>query len=241
MVAETKLTTLNAACVIHGSYYDWNYVDKLRNMLQRHCSLPVTMHVYTEAHRPVPEPFVKHILEDWNLSGRQAWWYKIQLFNAQHYQGPLLYLDLDTVIIDNIDWIWQLDSQKFWIIRDFSYLYKPHTRTLNSSVMWWDTTKFADLYRCFKSQKLHTVVKSFQGDQNWITEHIPVNDYRVFDQDRVVSWRWQCVDGGYEFKTRTYTQPGTGTCPPKNASILVFHGNPKPDKIQDSFIVAHWK
>ena len=49
---------------------------------------------------------------------------KIQLFNTAHWERSntkMLYFDLDTVIVGNIDWLWQGDSNKFWAPRDFKY------------------------------------------------------------------------------------------------------------------------
>ena len=95
---------IDCACVIHGDAYSWTYVERLYNMLSRHVTPGIRLHVYTEADRSVPAPMIKHALTDWSISGpRRAWWYKMQLFNTQHHAGPLLYFDLDTVIVRNID------------------------------------------------------------------------------------------------------------------------------------------
>ena len=105
-MVETITTPVDCACVIHGTGYDWTYVDRLYNMLNKHISRGVRLHVYTEADRPVPTPYIKHTLTDWGISGpKRAWWYKMQLFNPDHFRGQLLYFDLDTVIVNNIDWI----------------------------------------------------------------------------------------------------------------------------------------
>mgnify|MGYP003327210734 CR=1 FL=1 len=137
------LEQINCACLIHGVAYGWNYVDRLYNMLTRNLSQGVKLHVFTEPDRNVPAHMIKHELKDLGVSGpKQAWWYKLQIFNSEHYSGPLLYFDLDTVIVRNIDWAWQQDLNFFWGIRDFKCLWKPTDQGINSSVMWWDTTKF---------------------------------------------------------------------------------------------------
>jgi hypothetical protein len=55
------------------------------------------------------------------------------------------------------------------------------------------------------------------------------------------SWRWQCLDGGYNFQTRRYQAPGQGTKIGQNTSVLIFHGKPKPQDITDPVVLDHWR
>jgi hypothetical protein len=197
--------------------------------------------VYTESNREVPSPMIKHELVNWGFGGpKKSWWYKLQLFNTEHHTGPLLYFDLDTVIINNIDWMWQLPTQQFWTIRDFKHLWSPLHTGVNSSIMWWDTQKFAFVWDLFKNNVEQTS-KKYRGDQDYITEVISLNQRRFFDINRVKSWRWECLDGGYNFAKKKHLTPGIGTVTTLNTSVLVFHGNPKPDQIVDPFIIHHWQ
>ena len=119
---------IDCACVIHGSGYDWQYVERLYNMLCRNLSTEVRMHVYTEHDRSVPPHMAKHTLEDWGISGpKRSWWYKMQLFNPAHFAGNMLYLDLDVVIANNLDWIPAHSTDYLWTIRDFRYLQRRDT------------------------------------------------------------------------------------------------------------------
>ena len=211
-------------------------------MLQRHITSGVRLHVYTEADRPVPEPMIKHELTPWPItSTKKSWWYKMQLFNPAHYAGPLLYFDLDTVIVRNIDWIWQQPATYFWAIRDFKYLWRPNHTGVNSSVMWWNTEHYKNVWDIFVQQDLATTMRKYPGDQDYISAVIPENQRRLFDVNRVQSWRWQCLDGGYDFRKRRHQAPGTGTHITDSTSIMVFHGNPKPGQITDQIVATHWK
>lgn len=240
--AVTTSNEVHCACLIHGSEYDWKYVDILYNMLSRHLSPTVKLHVYTETSRPVPPPYIKHCLKDWGISGpKKSWWYKMQLFNSDNYQGPLLYFDLDVVITNNIDWIWQNQTNKLWTIKDFKRLYKPLFTGINSSVMWWDTAKYHWIWKQFEAQPLSNILKKYHGDQDFLTEVLTVQDLRFFDENSMKSWRWQCLDGGYDFKTRRWYNPNTGTKVGNDTSVLIFHGRPKPDQVADSFIKQHWQ
>lgn len=239
---DTAIETIDCACVIHGDAYSWRYVDTLHDMLSRHLTPDVQLHVYTEADRSVPAPYIKHALTDWGISGpKRSWWYKIQLFNPEYHAGPLLYFDLDTVIVDNIDWIWQQPLTYFWAVRDFKYLWRSSSTEINSSVMWWDTQKYKHIWDLFVLEDLNKMLQMYRGDQNYISDKIAGNQRRFFDVNRVASWRWQCLDGGYNFAKKQHYAPGAGTQINKNTSILVFHGNPKPHESLDPTVLNHWK
>lgn len=239
---DTAPEIIDCACVIHGSVYDWTYVDRLYGMLCRNLTPTVRMHVYTEKHRSVPVPMIKHDLEDWGLSGaRRGWWYKVQLFNPAQHAGPLLYFDLDTVIVKNIDWIWQSPTAYFWTVRDFKYLWRPAQHSVNSSIMWWDTQKFRHVWEKFKSTDVENAIRGHRGDQDFLNHAIADVDRRYFDTDKVQSWRWQCKDGGYDFATRSYKTPNSGTVLQNSTAVMVFHGKPKPNEIKDSVVLNYWR
>lgn len=232
---------IDCACVIHGDYYSWTYVDNLYHMLCRNLTVPVRLHVYTEQSRYVPDIYIKHALTDWGFSGpKRSWWYKLQMFNPEHHAGPLLYFDLDTVIIANIDWIWRQDLAYFWTVRDFKYLWRPNHFAINSSIMWWDTEKFANLWAELNADHLKEIARRHVGDQDYLNKALADSLVRYLDIKQIKSYRWQCKDGGFDFKRRLYKYPDTGTHLQGSESVIVFHGTPKPDQIGDSVIQTHW-
>lgn len=239
---DSTTTPINCACVIVGDAYDWKYVDRLYNMLRRNLTRPVQLHVYTESTRAVPEPYIKHSLIPWKFADlpKRRWWYKMQLFNPDQHTGPILYLDLDVVIIKNIDWITKLSTNYFWGIRDFKYLWRPTVYTVNSSIMWWDPALFKSVWKQFM-QCPEINVKKYRGDQDFISGEIPTEKLRFFNQDYIQSWRWQVFEGGLDFSNKNPRSPGTGANVPDSASVLIFHGNPKPDEVQDTIVKEHWQ
>ena len=186
---------------------------------------------------------IKHSLDIWDgIDGpKKAWWYKIQLFNDRHYSGQMLYFDLDTVITNNIDWIWKLPLQHFWAIRDFKYLWRPHDNKINSSVMWWNTAQYDYVWKSAIEKDLSGLFKKYHGDQDFISDVIQLKNRRFFNNEWVRSWRWECLDGGYNFNRRVHNQPGSGTKIDKKTSILIFHGKPKPADIIDPVIAQYWQ
>lgn len=235
-------STIDCACVIHGHKYDWTYVERLYNQLQRHLSAEVRFHVYTEHHRSVPPHMIKHCLEDWpGVSGpKKSWWYKMHLFNTQHHAGPLLYFDLDCVIVRSIDSLVAQPSDQFWCIRDFKYLQASSVNVMNSSVMWWDTRQFEWVWDHFNTQGVAQVVKRYPGDQDFLQAEIGWDRRRYFDDQLFQSYRWQVADGGWDFVHRRPRAPGTGAQLAPATSVIVFHGYPKPHEVADPKIVQFW-
>lgn len=234
--------TIDCACLIHGTGYDWQYVEKLYNMLTRNCTKKIRLHVYTEHDRSVPPHMIKHILTEWpGIAGpRKSWWYKMQMFNQEHHSGPMLYFDLDVVIVRNIDWIIELPTRYFWAIKDFRYLWRANHNGINSSIMWWDTRRFHHMWHEFSNQNIDLIRKRYHGDQDYISAHVTDIERRNFDYKYIQSWRWEALDGGMNFTTRVYKRPHTGTTIGNETSVLIFHGNPKPHELTDPEIVKYW-
>ena len=133
------------------------------------------------------------------------------------------------------------EKQYFWAVRDFKYLWRSTHTGINSSVMWWDARRFEQIWQEFSTQDLDRIMRQYHGDQDYISTRVTQNQRRFLDSNSVVSWRWQCQDGGYDFRRRRGHAPGTGTQIPVSASVLVFHGSPKPDKITDQVVQQHWQ
>lgn len=234
--------SINCACVIHGQRYDWCYVDHLYRMITQHMPVPVRLHVFTEPSRPVPEPMIKHDLEEWpEISNtKRAWWYKLQMFDPRHELDELIYFDLDVVICRSLAWMLSLDRAYFWGIHDWRSLWKPNWHGLNSSVMVWDRARFPEPWAYVSQTNRREILRGFHGDQDLLTKVLPSDRVRYFDEHLVRSWRWQIRDGGLDPRTRRYRQPGAGSIVPDDVTIMVFHGSPKPHEIHDGVINQMW-
>lgn len=230
---------IDCACVITGDKYDFDYVHKLYNGLTRGFTNPVTLHVYTEESREVPKPYVKHTLKNFKTRHDKGWWHKLQLFNPGLFDGQLLYFDLDVVIVNSLDWILDLDTKYFWGIRDFNYLWSERRIELNSSIMYFNTTKFRYVWNEFNKMSTHWMNR-LHGDQNFIWRQIPPDTQRYFNELQVKSYKWECLDGGWDNDRRVYRAPGTGTVIPKETSVLIFHGKPNPNEVNDKVIKKFW-
>lgn len=237
-----SLPPIDCACLIHSNGYDWSYVEHLYRMIQANTSREFRFHVYTESSRPVPAHMIKHALVDWPGVGgpKKSWWYKMQLFNKEYHQGPMLYFDLDVVISRNIDWMFDRDMSVFWTLHDFRYLWKPYWTGMNSSVMYWDTLRWDHVWQDFKELDLKKIFKKYHGDQDYLNVVIKDPNRRFLDPEKIKSWRWQIKDGGIDVRTRTYKRPDAGSVLDPKTSIMIFHGNPKPHQIHDPVIKKYW-
>lgn len=234
---------IHVACLIHGEVYSWDYVEKLYNMVSRNLSFRVKFHVFTEAWREVPAHMIKHELVEWpDISGpRKAWWYKMQIFNPAQHVGPLLYFDLDVVIVKNIDWIVAQTTKYFWAPRDFRHLWRANHQGINSSIMWWDTERFAWIWEEFQQRNITHLSRIHHGDQDYLSELLNERHLRYFPPMSTASWRWQCLDGGMDFRTRKYINVNSGTNIDYRTSVLIFHGSPKPhERLSDPIIRNFW-
>ena len=233
---------VDCACVIHGHGYEWQYVENLYNMLVRQIPQGIRLHVYTEHDRSVPPYMIKHCLDEWPGIGgpKRSWWYKMQLFNREHFKGPLLYFDLDVVIVRDLGWISECHRDYFWVLRDFRYLQRKNISYINSSVMYFDVDRFGWLWDDFVKLNINDVVKRWPGDQDYLGHVLNVNQRRLFEDRYFESYRWQVLDGGYDFQRRYHRQPGAGANIAPDTAVVVFHGQPKPHQLPPGELRTIW-
>lgn len=114
---------------------------------------------------------------------------------------------------------------------------------MNSSIMWWNVARYDWVWQQFKDTVKDTLTVEYPGgDQQYLNEKLGVNEIRFFPDERIQSWRWQAHDGGLNFATREARKPGTGTKINDSASVLVFHGQPKPHEMLDDVVIRQlWK
>lgn len=221
---------VNVVCVLWGTRYPANTVVRLWRQVRQHLQVPFQFVVFTEAQRQVPSEFLRRDLPA--LPECPGWWHKMAIFDSQQLAGPTLYLDLDVTIVGTLNWVTEISTDHLVAIRNFDYLWNSNANSFNSSMMWFDTSSLSDLYARF-SQNPSAAIDQYHGDQDWLTAAIPSASRRFFPETRIASYRWQCVQGGWDAESRCYRQPQAITTS-HDASVVVFHGNPKPWEIPDS-------
>lgn len=146
------------------------------------------------------------------------WWPKIEIFKIE---GPVLYLDLDTIVVNDIrEMIESVKSYDFVAIRDF-YKDRKMERTLGSGVMFWKGNMRYLYDEFLKDPNRHMqecTTNRWWGDQGFIERYI--KEKVVYWQDvtpnKLVSWKVHCANGKI----------------PQSAAIVAFHGKPKPWEVK---------
>lgn len=155
--------------------YGVEYVANLRAMVKKH--LTRTYRLWCLTDRPLQLPYGVApipIAHDKTLFG---WWAKVQMFRHGLFQGRVLYLDLDSLIVTSLDPIVDFPASLALLPHQgtFTGRYKGKQREIvprfNSSVMVWDADSAAatSLYRDWDP----SIADRLHGDQDWIGERVP--------------------------------------------------------------------
>lgn len=206
---------LNVFCLWVGSKYSIEYVIKLRNMLQRHLTIPYEFICLTD--KPYLHRDIEGVKFDKAFITIVDSWCKLSLFvpNMENlgYTGKSLFLDLDVVIVSNIDKL-VTENDDFTIIKDWR---RP---TYNSSVMIFEIGKRNKLYMNFSK----SCITKYNGDQDHITEELKGDGtVKTFNPNFIQSYKFSNLEKNLK----------------KFTKIVIFHGKPKPHEC-DGWVKEHW-
>jgi len=199
---------LTVACVKWGSAYGPEYVNRLQAMVERHLTLPHEFVCFTDDSQGVK-------CETRELPGYlHGWWNKIYLFKREVLTERVLYIDLDTVILRNIDDLGRYKG-KFAMLSDFYY---PENAA--SGLMMWEPGYGSHIWAKFKCDGYPS---HEWGDQGFIRETQRVCD-RIQDKfPGIVSFKVHCNE---------FEEP--------DARVVCFHGMPKPHHL-NGWVRKHWR
>ena len=159
------------------------------------------------------------LLSDW-----PTWWAKLEVFRIK---GPVLYFDLDTIVVGSIDplveAVARLEADDFLMLRAF------RDGNWASGIMGWTGdydwlrmlfTSLSPSFPCVKSFiRARVGSQIYWGDQEWIREQLKKRATNVIAAQNVCpgiySYRRHCLEAL-----------------PSNARIVCFHGQPRPADVQ---------
>ena len=202
---------INIVTVKWGDKYDAAYVNKLYASIKRNTTLSFRFHCFTEDSSDLNPNVFAHDLPYTNL---QSWWNKLYLFSneiAIPKGEKIFYVDLDTLITDNIDDILSYGADKIIVLKDFLHGIARTAGTMGSGLMQWTHGKYEYIWSDFIRDP-ESAIKQVEphGDQHWIDLCV-IN--RLYWQDvlpdRVVSFKVHCREGL-----------------PNKAAIVCYHGRP---------------
>lgn len=165
---------ITVACVwVQGNVpYSVEYVAKLRGMVSRHLSQPFRFVCLTD--RPAELPTNVEAVEITPHKGLFGWWAKVELFNRSHgFDGRMLYLDLDTLVVDSLEPVVDFPASFALIPHEGTFNGKDGlavVKRFNSSVMVWDAGSQDHVFENFIPTK---TPKRLWGDQDHIGEQCP--------------------------------------------------------------------
>ncbi len=200
---------LTVACVYKpGGGFTDEYVYRLREGVAKHCHVPHRFVVLTN------EKFedFETVRFEQNWPG---WWGKLELFRKDVFAGQVAYFDLDTMIVGDITDI-VTEPQSFAMLRD---LYGKH-RVASGMMVWNASDDWSAIYETFSAARIPEYSKTSEkwGDQGWVSDCLLDAPVRLQDQfpGRIVSYKVEMKAQGKM---------------PKGASVVAFHGRPRPHQI----------
>jgi len=200
--------------VCNGTKYTDEDVYILRDMVARNLTQPHRFRCLADREITGVDTFIPD--EQW-----PGWWAKLGLF--RYSTGQCLYLDLDTVIVGNLDRL----------------LSVPLSMPAN-----WGQSGHGG---CQSS------VMSWGQDYGWIADRFDVSQLRTPERGNCGGYGQQNLWGDQEFITEVVGSPGNGIIPmhhvfsyryhavggpPGDASVICFHGEPKPAAVLDQWVIA---
>lgn len=211
-VDSNKLTIV---CVKHGTKYGAEYVNRLYSMVRRNLTGDWQFVCMTDNSVGLNSEIDVIDISSIKVSG---WWTKVSIFDRRL---PLLhetvfYLDLDTVVIGNLDFINEL-KVGFYIFEH------PDAPIFNSSIMLFDRSIAGHIFDKITLRD----VDRLPGDQEWIEECIPNAD--IFDDGKINLYRGINPNITFDELSDSPTK------------IVTFPANPKPHDVTSSWVELVWR
>ncbi|QKT04974.1 glycosyltransferase [Ectothiorhodospiraceae bacterium 2226] len=204
-----------------GDKYPARYVNILHAMVRRHLRLPHRFVCFTDdaegldpgiEHRPLPPVRLP--------GGPERGWRKLGVFAKRlaDLEGTALFLDLDVVLLDSMDALFELAPGEFHIIRDWQHRGRI---TGNSSVFRFEVGAHADVLAAFEHDAAG-VRRRFRNEQAFLSQALHERGrLRYWPDEWCRSFKRHCVPQGPLAWVRAPR-------PPAEAKIIVFHGRPNP-------------
>ena len=151
-----------------------------------------------------------------------GWWGKLSLFKPGIATVTNLWLDLDVVVTGSLDDLVN-DYGQCALAMPLNWAQSGHGGCQSSVMIWKQSKYMLPIYKLFdpKDARWPPVNDGYLwGDQEWITKlrDDGVIDVTPINPDWVKSYKYHCRNGL-----------------PKDCRVVVFHGDPKPDDVSESW------
>lgn len=209
MTVAAVYTTRNLGKRNGGTCYGPEWLWALKRSLNKH--LPE--HEFRYLSDVCPTPWREPLLHDW-----PGWWAKIELFRPGLFDGPVLYLDLDTLIVGDLSAIASYEGP-FAILRDFY-----HPSRWQSAVMVWRPSEATERIYTRFCEAPPGYMHQFRSDQEFIMDTL---DGATMLQDiypgQIVSLKVHALDAA-----------------PEGARLVCAHGDPRLNDPEAGWAHERW-
>jgi len=225
-----------ASVLRSGGVYDVTYVERLQKAVARHLRMKHLFVCLTD----VPISKFPGTIKTVSLIQRwPGWWSKMEVFRLL---GPVLYFDLDTVIVADVtalaEQVTSLLPGRLMMLRGFRPGGPPASGVMgwNGNIVW--------LTRLFKNELAKSDVMlgsgsltvgelRFKGDQDWIVHawgHVSSHTVMFVQDD---------FSGVVSYKRHVRTNGGALSC---DTAVVCFHGRPRLPDVADkhNWVREHW-
>lgn len=210
---------VTVVCVLRsGGPFTPEYVSCLYNMVGRNVTMGYDFVCLTDLPVDIDGCTAIPLADD--LPG---WWSKMELFRPGLFRTDrVVYLDLDTLIMGNIDRLLSLHGG-FYGLRPWNSVNR-RSGQLGSGMMAWHNGSFNFIYEGFNLAK----VSPRDGDQAFISAALSARGKNWLAlQDHIQgirSYKRECRGG-----------------PPIDTRVVCFHGRPRVHECQDKWVQEVWK
>jgi len=220
---------VNIICMKWGTRYPSRYVNILFRSIGRHLKRPFRFVCLTDNTEGLIEGIETHPFPE-NPGVTQAKWPNVFLKLVMtrdgfaNLEGPTLFLDLDLVILDDIDCLFDYQPGKNCIIHNWwerrKQIFRTRPEIGNSSIFRFEAGKSQYIYDTFLREMDRAQDRSiFQTEQAFLT--YAMKERYWWPEEWVRSFKFNVRP---PFPLNLFVAPKK----PKGAKFLVFHGKPDP-------------
>jgi hypothetical protein len=203
---------IDVVCVLWGDKYSDDYVRILKASVARNTTIPHRFVCLSD--RKIKGVETLHL-----EGGLEGWWNKLMLFNsAIGFGNRIVYLDLDTVITGNIDFLLQYNGN-FMGIENLGVAHPKdkmiYRGEFQSGVMAWDKEYASFIWPTFVHNKSN--LNGLAGDGEFLNAM-----FKTMNDDPDLLQRL------YPGKIQSFKYESYFTGDLDEVSIVCFHGDPRP-------------
>ena len=214
--------TVNIVCMKWGQKYGPDYVNKLYNMVSNNLTKNFRFICFTDSKLGIkndveilPLPFIE-MPKDKPERG----WRKLSILqkNISGLDGTSLFLDLDVVIVENIDQLFDLKGE-FLIAFDKR---KRRSSVGNSSVFRFQAGEHDDIFQNFNLNSFQ-ILQEYRNEQAYLSDMMKKKGlFQYWPKAWCPSFKYHCIP---KFPLNFFSAPKI----PTGAKIILFHGLPEPN------------